>query len=141
MLRCLIFATFLFLSPEARAQTLTVTISGIRTSEGDVRVSFFCNQDEFDREAPRFERVIPKGGMKNGKITLLLTDLPPGTYGIAVLDDANGDGEMNYHWWKPAEGYGFSNCTPGKLRKPQLADFSFTFGRSDQVISIEMVYW
>jgi uncharacterized protein (DUF2141 family) len=142
MLKYLALGAFLLLSAHtASAQTLTVHITGIRTAEGGMRVSFFTNQEELDREAPPFEKVIPKAGMKEGRITLMLPDLPPGTYGIAVLDDVNADGKMNYRWWKPVEGYGFSNFRPGKLRKPRFAEFRFPFKEEDQVVSVELLYW
>lgn len=128
-------------SPLLPAQALRVQITGIRSAEGVVRVSFFGNSHEFDKEKPRYEKVVSKSGMKNGKITLLLADMPPGRYGIAVLDDENANGKMDYRWLKPAEGYGFSDLVPAKMRRPGWEEFQFDYSGLDKTVTVALIFW
>lgn len=123
------------------AQTLRVEISGIRSEAGEVRVSFFTHSAAFDQETPAFEKVVSKKGMREGQIVVTIEDLPPGSYGIAVLNDQNANGKMDYRWLKPAEGYGFSGLTTRKLRRPRFEEFRFNFGASDQTVKVNLIYW
>ena len=122
-------------------QSLTVEISGIRSEEGVLRVSFFTNNLQFDEEKPQLERIVPKTGLRDGQISLVFTQLPPGTYGIVVLDDKNENGKMDYRWIWPAEGYGFSGLQPGKLRRPAFEEFRFELSEKDKTVQVRLLHW
>lgn len=142
MIRLLIVVMgVLAFSPQLPAQALRVQITGIRGAEGVLRVSFFGNGGEFEKEKPRYEKVVPKTGAKNGRISLLLSDLPPGRYGIAVLDDENANGKMDYRWLKPAEGYGFSDLVPAKMRRPGWEEFQFDYSGVDKTVTVALIFW
>lgn len=142
MIRLLIvFLGMIALTSQLPAQALRVQITGIRGAEGVLRVSFFGNSQEFDKEKPRYEKAVSKTGAKNGKITLLLADLPPGRYGIAVLDDENANGKMDYRWLKPAEGYGFSDLVPAKMRRPGWEEFQFDYSGVDKTVTVDLIFW
>lgn len=142
MIRLLIVVMgMIALTPQLPAQALRVQITGIRGAGGVLRVSFFGNGEEFGKEKPRYEKVVSKTGMKNGRITLLLADLPPGRYGIAVLDDENANGKMDYRWLKPAEGYGFSDLVPAKMRRPGWEEFQFDYSGVDKTVTVTLIFW
>ena len=133
----LIASTFsIFIS----AQTLTIKISGIRNSKGDIRLAFFKTEKSFRNENPAFEKVIKKPSLKDGCITVKYSDIKSGTYGIALLDDENRNGEMDYRFFVPTEGFGFSNYFHRGMKKPRLNYFSFNFGKYDKTISIKVKY-
>jgi uncharacterized protein (DUF2141 family) len=60
-------------------------------------------------------------------------DLPPGTYGIALVDDENSDGVMEYNRLGiPKEGFGFSDYYHTGLKKPKFNSFSFTLEKGQK---------
>jgi uncharacterized protein (DUF2141 family) len=67
-------------------------------------------------------------------------DLPAGQYGIAVLDDENNNGKMDYGLLLPAEGCGFSNYRHAGMRKLKFEDFHFLFKPGNQIIEVSMQY-
>ncbi|MBK7406693.1 MAG: DUF2141 domain-containing protein [Saprospirales bacterium] len=137
----LLSAVFFLVLQSLSAQTLTVQVNGVQNTKGVIRISFFTTSQEFDREIPEFEKIIPKTGMRGGQLSVPFSDLPPGQYGVVVLDDENENGKMDYRWFKPTEGYGFSNLKPGKLRRPAFHEFQFEFMEEDKTILVYLLHW
>jgi uncharacterized protein (DUF2141 family) len=106
-------------------QTLILDLSGIRNREGCIRLAFFTDPDGFKTEHPNIEKVVEKTNVKNGCLTVQLDSLPPGRYGIALLDDENRNGKLDYTLFLPREGVGFSGYEHSGIRKPHFEDFSF----------------
>lgn len=123
------------------AQNLIVQIKGIRSAEGVIIVSLFANAQEFADESPRYEKVVPKTGMRAGQLMVVFQNIPPGSYGMAVLDDTNENGKMDYKILKPTEGYGFSDFYPRKLQKPTFEKFQFSLTEEDKAICVSLLYW
>lgn len=122
------------------SQTITVKISGIKNSKGNIRLAFFASEEEYKKEDPRITKYISKDRLKNGCITAVYTDIRPGTYGIALLDDENKNGKMDYSFFLPKEGFGFSDYYFKGLTKPSYKNFSFDFGKCDKIIYIKIRY-
>lgn len=123
-----------------KGQTLTVKMSGIKSNKGEIRLAFFTSEKEFEDEKPKIMKYVSKKGMQNGCLTAKFTDIPPGKYGVAMLDDENKNGEMDYVFFIPTEGFGFSDFYLSGLNKPHLSDFIFTFGKTDKTVSIKLRY-
>ena len=122
------------------AQSLTIKISGIKNSKGNISLAFFKNSSSFKSESPAFTKIIKKSSVQNGCITVKYSDIKPGTYGVALLDDENRNGKMNYKFFIPKEGFGFSNYYHKGKKKPSFKDFSFLYGSSNKTISIKIKY-
>ena len=61
----------------------------------------------------------------DGRLTVKIP-VEAGVYGLSVLDDENGSGKMEYNFLGiPKEGFGFSNFSLKKMRKPKFNDFAF----------------
>ncbi|MDD4150792.1 MAG: DUF2141 domain-containing protein, partial [Bacteroidales bacterium] len=73
-------------------------------------------------------------------INVSYIDIKPGQYGIALLDDENNDKQMNYSFFIPTEGFGFSNYYATGLSKPSFDKFCFDFGKKDKTIVIKVRY-
>jgi uncharacterized protein (DUF2141 family) len=57
---------------------------------------------------------------------IILDDLLPGTYAVSLLDDENGNDEMDYKLITvPREGFGFSNNIKPGLKHPPYDHCSF----------------
>ncbi|HNQ68235.1 MAG TPA: DUF2141 domain-containing protein [Bacteroidales bacterium] len=136
-LNILIFMLFVNIT---NAQTLTVKISGIKNTKGKIKLAIFTSENEFKNETPRFEKIITKNNIVNGCISVSYNDIPKGKYGIAILDDENNNGIMDYSFFIPTEGFGFSDYFHSGLCKPKFEDFSFSLGNEDKTIKIVLKY-
>lgn len=120
---------------------LNIEIDNLRNSEGSVIITVFKDQKGFDDDIPVMRKAIPKkGNMKNGIFKTKIS-LPQGIYGLALFDDENDDGEMNYNLvGMPKEGYGFSNFYHTGLKKPKFSDFSFKLSANTGIMKIRLRY-
>lgn len=118
---------------------LYVLITNIRNSNGRIQLQVFRNQDEFSTRAKFRQYYVDKKKMKDGKVPLKITDLPKGVYGLALLDDENKDGDMDYRLLVPTEGFGFSNYYHTGLKKPKFDKFKFNLD-SDKKILMRVRY-
>lgn len=132
LLSSLVFST--------HAQTVNITIEGLRNKQGVVALSVFTNQDQFAREKPVKRLSFLKTTAQAGVLKLDVK-LEPGEYGIALLDDENKDGDMNYNWvGLPLEGFGFSNFVSTGMSRPVYSDFKFTVKPGENKVHIKMRY-
>lgn len=121
----LVFA-ILFGSSIIKAQNIEVTFSGIRSSAGQIRLEVFIDEEGFEKEKGIMIKYFKKLKLVKGEMNVKF-DLPPGTYGLALLDDENNDDKMNYSFiGMPKEGFGFSNYYLSGLFKPKFEVFKFT---------------
>lgn len=107
-------------------QNVEVFIHSFRSTEGQVIVSVFKDNQTFQDEKPFMTKTVKKSDIVNGILKTTFT-LPAGVYGMALLDDENGDKLMKYNFLGiPQEGFGFSNYVHKSLSRPSLSDFDFT---------------
>lgn len=121
------------------SQTVTVKISHIRNAKGHIKVAFFTSEQEYKVEKPKYMRKISKSGMKNGEVSATFKDIPAGKYAVAVLDDENANGLMDYSLWMPTEGFGFSDYYHTGMSKPKYESFTFTLGK-DEIKTIKVKF-
>lgn len=111
-----------------------VSVDNLRSSKGSIVVSIFKNEKSFQQEIPDYEKSFSKKEIKKGKFNTTLL-LPPGTYGIAILDDENQDRKMNYDFLGiPKEGYGFSNFEHTGYSKPKFSNFAFKLNKGKKTL-------
>lgn len=109
----------------AKAQNVTLTITGIQSNKGTMIVSVFKDEQSFEDHKASAKFKFSKAAVANGTLKVSLT-LAPGTYGIAMLDDENANGKMDKNMvGYPKEGFGFSNFYLSGLKQPKLKEFSF----------------
>ncbi|MDD2635496.1 MAG: DUF2141 domain-containing protein [Bacteroidales bacterium] len=137
---CIIFFIIsLFLTSTLSAQTLHIKIEGIKNSKGVIQLGFFKSAQDYKNDKSFF-KFIDKKNMKNGTIYVSYTDIKPGTYGIALLDDENKNKKMDFSFFIPTEGFGFSDYYATGLSKPSFDKFSFNFGEKDKTVVIRVRY-
>ena len=88
---------------------LEVEAHGVETSEGFIQVALYQKGDDF----LKFEQVFRNTGppATSGISKVLLEDLPPGEYAIAIFHDENGNEELDTNWLGiPREPLGFSRA-------------------------------
>ena len=107
------------------SKTLLINFSNLRNNKGYIRVGIYLDNNSFQDELPTRTISFKKEKAKNGKLKAEIL-INEGEYGIAVLDDENNNGKMDYKFFIPQEGYGFSNYIHSTLQKPNFVQFKFT---------------
>ena len=137
----LFFILFILFSLRGSSQILSVEISGIRNNKGVLQLLVYRDKDTFAAETPYRLYNFPKTGMLNEKITLTIDNLPPGEYGITLVDDENENGKIDYRFFVPKEGFGFSNYYFEGNRKPDFESFSFQLSGEKKTVKIQVQYF
>jgi uncharacterized protein (DUF2141 family) len=129
MIRTIHFLSILLLLvlPLARmeAQTVEVTVTGIRSDRGHISIGVFRDSESYMKEETYVDKVFDKNTSRDGEMTVRF-DLEPGIYGLCLLDDENSDGKMAYNFLRmPKEGFGFSDLYHTGFTKPKFDSFKF----------------
>jgi len=122
------------------SQTLKVNVTGIRNPSGSIVLAFYNTNESFEKEKALFIKKTSKSGMVNGTISITYSDLKSGTYGIAILDDENNNDKMDYGWFLPKEGFGFSNYYHTGLTRPTFDKFDFVLNGDTKTVEIKVRY-
>lgn len=136
-----IFMLMLLPAAAINAQDVEVTITGIRNTRGQMGLGVFRDNETFKKEKTYRDLQFVKKDISKGEMKVRF-DLPPGTYGIALVDDENSDGVMEYNRLGiPKEGFGFSDYYHTGLKKPKFDSFKFTLDkRQKKSIKIKVRY-
>ena len=120
--------------------TIDITITNVRSNNGKVQLQVYRDQATFSKETPYKVYYVSKSEMKNNTLHYKISDLPEGTYGIAILDDENNNKKMDWSFiMLPKEGFGFSNYFLSALRKPKFDDFKF-YLKGEISVSVKVKY-
>jgi len=122
------------------SQTINITITNIETTEGKILLSFYSNAEQFPYNG-YMRKIVPKDNMKNGSIKVNFSGFAPGEYAITLLDDINNNMDMDYRFFIPQEGYGFSNYLHEGLLPPKFKECSFKVNNDTARVKMEVQYW
>jgi len=122
------------------SQTLKINVTGIRNPSGSIVLAFYNTNESFEKEKALFIKKISKSGLVNGTLSITYNDLKSGTYGIAILDDENNNDKMDYGWFLPKEGFGFSNYYHTGLTRPTFDKFDFVLSGDTKTVEIKVRY-
>lgn len=126
------------LAPAAFAQSpgdVIVHIENVRSSKGRVRVEL-CTAETFLTSECVLAGSAPA---RAGETTVILSDVPPGTYAVQAFHDENGDGKLNRNALGiPREDIGFSREAPIGLHGPQFMKAAFNHAGDEQVIQLRL---
>ena len=121
------------------AETLTITIADIRESEGRLMIQVANSEKgfEFSEDSAAPPPVAISQLAEVGEMTFEVT-LPPGIYGVRVLHDLNGNGEMDSNFvGMPKEPWAFSNNATGRLGPAKWQDAKFEIS-GDTAVEIRL---
>ena len=125
----------------ASAGSVTITVTGLRNTDGVVRACLTTREDVFPRciRDPKSHRTVVRAA---NSLTIRFDNVEPGEYAIALLHDENEDGKANrVLGMAPKEGYGFSRDAPVQMAPPDWDDAVFTVGSGNQRMTIKMRYF
>ena len=109
---------------------LILNVSEIRNKNGILRIGIYKDNSTFQEKKPFLVKSFSKDKLINGKLTFSFS-IDVGEFGIALLDDENENGEMDYSFFIPQEGFGFSNYFHSGLRMPTFENFKFMVTKND----------
>lgn len=125
---------------EEAVSDLPVTVSGLRSAQGVVRIALCSPEGGFpDCQGKVVRSAVVK--ISNGAATAVFQNVPRGKYAVSLFHDANGNGRLDTFVGIPREGFGFSRNPPLKPRAPRFseAEIEFVPGKS-QDLAIRMRY-
>ncbi|MGB3466398.1 MAG: DUF2141 domain-containing protein [Cyclobacteriaceae bacterium] len=126
-------------SSVAESFSLQIHFENIRFTEGQLIVGIYKDAESWKLRKPSREILVSKAQLTNGLLTTKIDGLAPGNYGLAVLDDANGNEIVDFGWIFPKEGFGFSNYYHDTLRLPRYEGFAFDL-KADMTVKVKFRY-
>ena len=119
---------------------VSITVSGLRSSEGVVRACMTTDADRFPKcrgDADAYSLVVPA----HEGVVLDFGPVRPGRYAIALLHDENGNGKADRALSMiPREGFGFSRDAKVRFGPPSFDDAAITVGAEPVRAQIRMRY-
>jgi uncharacterized protein (DUF2141 family) len=119
---------------------LTVSISGLRNHRGAVRLCLTQRADLYlkcDEDPRRIAQSLPASGAAK----MVLGDLDPGTYVLALLHDENENSKLDTMLKIPKEGFGFSRNPAIRMGPPTYEQVKFTIapGHNEQAVRLKYI--
>lgn len=127
------------LSTDPETATLRIEFENIKFNSGQLLIGIYKDEASWKLRKPSKEILVSKAGIQNGLLAFDLEGLAYGNYGLAVLDDANGNEVVDFGWIFPKEGFGFSEYYHDSFRLPRYSDFAFDL-TSNKTIKVKFRY-
>jgi uncharacterized protein (DUF2141 family) len=107
---------------------ITVNVSGFRNSKVAVVLYLYNSEMGYPQDHNKAYRTV-NGVIINNTCSIVLSDIPKGTYAIACFHDENGNGKLDTNLLGiPDEGVGASNNAKGFMGPPKFKDAKFIVG-------------
>jgi uncharacterized protein (DUF2141 family) len=119
--------------------TVTVDIAGLRNTQGLIRACLTAKAATFpecDKDPQSLRLTVPA---RNGPV-LVFRHVMPGTYGVSLFHDQNGNGRLDKSLGIPNEGYGFSRDAPVQFGPPKFDAAKVAVAGTDLVLKIRVRY-
>ena len=129
------------ISGAAQTSTLKVIVENIAVAKGRVHVGIYKDAATFPKKKYAFAgKEVPVSAM--GSLEVMIADLEPGRYAVAVFHDTNGNGKLDTNvLGVPTEPYTFSNGAVAKWGNPGFEEAAFGLSGAGRRISVKLGYW
>lgn len=135
-----ILSFLLTISALTKAQDVQISIKDLKNTKGQVILNIYKSEASYDKEQAFKTLKFDKKNVQNGVLIIRLK-LEIGEYGITMIDDENGNSELDKNFIKiPKEGFGFSDFFMEKLKKPTFQDFKKQIKEGSNNLSIRVKY-
>lgn len=126
-------------APGAGGGDITVAVSTVRDTNGEIICALFADAASFDRRAPLAKVVVHPTVPAT---TCVFHGVKAGIYAVSAIDDENGNGRLDKTLFgRPTEGYGVSNNHTYALHGPRFDESRFTFsGTGTRSLAIYLRY-
>lgn len=125
----IVVATLSILASDGQNE-LTVIIKNMKSTEGVLEVTLFDSEGNWLKEGQKQTVSIDN----NAAVKVAFTNLPEGTYAVAVIHDANSNGSLDSGAFGiPTEAYGFSNDARGMFGPADFDESQFELNGNKQI--------
>lgn len=121
------------------AGDITVEVKNILNTKGKLDIGLYNKEDDsFGDREKNFKGA--EVAIKGKTVVYKFTDVPDGTYAVAVIHDENKNNKLDKNFFGiPKEGYGFSNNIRPMFRGANFTESKFKL-KGDKKITIKMGY-
>jgi uncharacterized protein (DUF2141 family) len=124
-----------FAAVTARAETVTVTVTGVDEDGGNLDVVLYTASDWLSHTPNIPAQHIPA---RQGTMTATFDNVTPGTYGVLAFHDMNMNHDLDRNFLGiPTEQFGFSN-DPGYSHEPKFSEAQFTVADKPVALTIKL---
>ncbi len=127
------------LASSMSAGDITVKVKNILNTKGKLDIGLYNKEDDSfgDREKNLKGAEV---AIKGKTVVYKFTDVPDGTYAVAVIHDENKNNKLDRNFFGiPSEGYGFSNNIRPAFRGANFTESKFKL-KGNKSITIKMGY-
>lgn len=116
--------------------TVTVKVTGFHDADGNVRAVLRSGPGQI------VQAKIVDIDAKALTAEVVFTEVPEGTYDVALFQDSNKNGEMDFEsTGMPLEAYGHSNNPPKRAGEPSFDETKFDLKAPGKTLEVQLVYW
>ena len=127
-------AIFSSMAQEKEMYTLTVNISGLKSSKGTLIVGLYNQKDTFLKKQFQSKFI----NITHKQAVVIFREIPKGTYAVSFIHDENDNKKMDTNLFGiPKEDYGCSNNAKGFIGPPTYDDAKFVL-RENKMIKISL---
>jgi uncharacterized protein (DUF2141 family) len=117
---------------------LTLVITNLASATGPVIVGVYGTKNKFPD--PRDQLKVYKFTPHDKQLTAQITDLPAGTYAMAIFQDVNSNGKIDKNLIGiPTEPYAFSKNYKPTVKAPAFKDCCFDYLAQNDTINMKMI--
>ena len=128
-------------TPPPELGNITVVITDLRNSQGEVLISLYNKAEGFPRDRNTIIRAAALTPEESGQVSTVFDGLPYGEYAIACLHDEDGSEAMSFgKLHLPKEGYCFSNNVKVRFRAPKFKKAKFVLDSENVTQTLKMRY-
>ncbi|MBI5889642.1 MAG: DUF2141 domain-containing protein [Nitrosomonadales bacterium] len=138
-MRYALFVSALLSAFAVQAAELTLELEGKGMAGNQIRVAVYSANapEQFPSDEKFYRGVVNEA--TGDKLTVVITDLPPGKYAVAVYVDNNKNGRQDKNFLGvPKENYGFTNDARGMFGPPDFTEAAFDIGENAATKSIHL---
>ena len=122
-----------------QGNTISVPVTGLRNNVGEVRCGLFNSAATFPKDGQEFQGVAAP--IVNQQATCTFTNVPPGTYAVALFHAAPGQTVMRKGMFgQPLDGYGFSRNAPIGMGPPAFSAAAYAYSGGAVTFPVTITY-
>lgn len=121
------------------AGKLSITVTGVRNSDGAVRCALFNSPAAFPKIGQEWRGVIAP--IRGGSANCVFSGVPAGTYAVAFFHAEHNETQLTTGLFgKPQQGYGFSNNATGSFGPPSFSAAAFRYDGGNMALQGSLTY-
>ena len=134
-----VFTTFLLSSSVTKPKPLIISITNVKTTNGNVRVGIYKKGNDFPNEKDTYQNKVYKV-TKTGSILIKIEDLPYGEYAIGIYQDENKNATLDKNFvGAPKEPFAFSNNVKPLFTAPDFEECRFQYTEDNVRMNLKLL--